>query len=204
MMPQPRTCKQPRPWSPVPSRCPLSMASRTTPSAASWREMSGSLSAALLFRTRPACVRMSGRVSLFARSRRRGTSPCSRQVVRRAVRTRASPGTACRASLLPSRRARWTMPSWPTWLLAPAAGCCQRPQTRTPGPLRPDGRPRRAARSRARPPDRPPGVRGARGRSARWHARANGTDRNRRLPRRTRRLPGRQPGPSREQSPLAS
>ena len=28
----------------------------------------------------------------------------------------------------------------------------------TPGPLRPDGRPRRAARSRARPPDRPPGV----------------------------------------------
>ena len=59
---------------------------------------------------------------------------------------------------------------------------------------------------------------GSQGRSVRWHARANGTDRigrllkrNRKLPKRigrlpggNRGLPGRQPGPSRERQPSAS
>ena len=199
MMPQPRTCKQPRPWSPVPSRCPSSTASRTTQPAASVAGMPGSVSMALSFRTRPAHVRMSGRVSPCARSRRRGTSPCSRQMVRRAARTRASPGIACRASLPPSSRARWTIPSRPTWLLPPAAGCCQRPGRQDarafttrwvapPGCSLPSATPRPASRSQ-----------GSKGPSVRWYARANRTSRIRRRPERNRGRPERHPGSSREQ-----
>jgi hypothetical protein len=124
---RPRTCKRPRPWSPVPSRCPLSKASPTALPAARAAGMSGSPSMALWFRIRPGYVRTSGRVSPSARSRRRGTSPCSKRLARRAAHTRASPGAACRVSSPPSRRARWTIPSRPTWLLPPAAGCYQRP-----------------------------------------------------------------------------
>ncbi len=179
MMPRPRTCRQPMPWSLALSRCRPSTASRAALSTGGLVTASGSVPVTVLSWKcrRSACVRAPGLVSRSARSRRRGTSPCSKRAAQRGKRTCASPGIACPASLIGSRRADWTTPSRGIWLILAAAGFCQR--TNRPGACAyTTGWAHPTACSLPSVTRRPAaGSQGREGRSARSRDQANVTDR---------------------------
>ena len=151
MMPRPRICGQPMPWSLALSRCRPSTASRADLSTGVLVTASGSalVTVPSWKRRRFACVRVSGLVSRSARSRRHGTSPCSKQAAQRGKRTCASPGTACPASLIGSKRRTGRChrsvsgSSWP-W-----PGSVSTRTDQAPASIRLDGRTRRPARSGA-------------------------------------------------------
>ena len=162
-MPQPQTCTQPRQWSPVPSLCLPSAASRTTLPAARVAGLSGS----------PRWHRRSGYASpTWARPagfhappgrgdmglhRVRSTWPGAQRV--RVHPARQPAGLPCCPRGRRAGRCHRGLPD--SYLPSPGAVSARADQT--PGPLRPDGCPRQASRPRARPPDRSQGARGTRG-----------------------------------------
>ena len=178
-MPQPQTCRPPRPWSPALSHCPPRTARRATIRLASLAATSGPgpVKVRLRRRWRPACARKSGRVSRFAPWWPHGTSPYSRPADERAQHTRAFPGTACPASSMNSRTVRSTTRSLPICPV-PAGESWRR--TSRPGAWgfttrwapRPDCSLPNVTRRPAA------GNLGSERRSPRWRGLANGTDRN--------------------------